>query len=310
MQISFVCPRDKHPLGENATGLICFQCGAVFPRVRNIPILLDDTSSIFQICDFTSGSEYGGASGYGGTADQFQGLRLAYRKFALKLANPNIPYKFFTADQAIAAVGQQVLHPRILVIGAGDITYHTDDVVYTDVAFGRNVICVCDAHDLPFADHEFDLVIACAVLEHVADPYKCVSEMTRVLRPSGFVYAVTPFLQPVHMGAYDFTRFTYLGHRRLFRCFDDLASGIFGGPASSLAAIIRYTLLSMTQNKAMRSACSLLGLLVAYPLRWLDLMLAGNPSSYDAAFGCVFFGKKRGTAITDRDLLKLYRGGM
>ena len=84
--------------------------------------------------------------------------------------------------------------------------------------FGRPYpILLGNAETLPFPDASFDLVIAVAVLEHVADPFRCVAEMRRVLAPSGHVYAVTPFLQPVHMGAYDFTRFTPIGHRRLFR---------------------------------------------------------------------------------------------
>ena len=36
---------------------------------------------------------------------------------------------------------------------------------------------------------------------------------------SGIVYAETPFMQQVHEGAYDFTRYTVLGHRYLFKKF-------------------------------------------------------------------------------------------
>ena len=42
----------------------------------------------------------------------------------------------------------------------------------------------------------------------------------------GVVYAETPFLQAVHEGPWDFTRFTESGHRWLFRAFERLDSGV------------------------------------------------------------------------------------
>ena len=103
---------------------------------------------------------------------------------------------------------------------------------------GSQVICmimivICDAHDLPFKEKSFDAIICQAVLEHVADPYRCVEEMFRVLKPKKFIYVETPFMQQVHMAPYDFTRFTYLGHRRLFRRFKEIDSGIACGPGMS-----------------------------------------------------------------------------
>jgi len=38
----------------------------------------------------------------------------------------------------------------------------------------------------------FDGAIAQAVLEHVADPYRCVAELHRVLKPDALVYAEIP----------------------------------------------------------------------------------------------------------------------
>jgi len=37
-------------------------------------------------------------------------------------------------------------------------------------------------------------------------------------------------MQQVHNERYDFTRFTYLGHRRLFSAFDEIDSGASCGP--------------------------------------------------------------------------------
>ncbi len=47
-----------------------------------------------------------------------------------------------------------------------------------------------DAHELPFADGEFDLVYCRYLLEHVADPARVLSEMRRVTRAGGRVVAM------------------------------------------------------------------------------------------------------------------------
>jgi SAM-dependent methyltransferase len=93
--------------------------------------------------------------------------------------------------------------PRVLVIGRRILGKGMEDfashpaleLVETDVAFGPRTKIICDAHDLPFADASFDGVVVQAVLEHVADPARCVEEIHRILKPEGVVYAETPFMQ-------------------------------------------------------------------------------------------------------------------
>lgn len=45
---------------------------------------------------------------------------------------------------------------------------------------------------LPFADKSFDVVTALAIIEHVNDPEMMLSEILRVLKPSGMVLITTP----------------------------------------------------------------------------------------------------------------------
>jgi len=42
-----------------------------------------------------------------------------------------------------------------------------------------------DVCELPFAEHQFDLVLSFAVLEHILDPTTAVRQLARVLRPGG-----------------------------------------------------------------------------------------------------------------------------
>src|SRR5690606_32272571 len=121
-------------------------------------------------------------------------------------------------------------------------------------------------------------------------------EMERVLKPDGWVYAETPFMQPVHMGAHDFTRFTFVGHRRLFRGFDEVASGIAGGPGASVAQIIRSALCGLTTGGGQKFL-RLAGVLLTLPIRQLDGLAARRPGAYDTASGFYFFGRRRVTPI-------------
>jgi SAM-dependent methyltransferase len=305
----FVCPRDHAALTHENETLVCASCQTRYPIIAGVPVLLHEDNSLFRIADYLGDHAYRGASDFGGTLDQTRGARRRYRDIVAWLAGTYIGRRRFSAGDAIAHVHARIERPFIVVIGAGDTKYPASDVLYTDVAFGRNVNCVCDAHDLPFAAGSVDMIIVISVLEHVVDPYRCVAEIQRVLKPDGFVFATTPFLQPVHMGAHDFTRFTYLGHRRLFRYFDDIESGTVGGPGNTLAHVVRQALLSLADGGKPRAVLRLFGLLIGVPLRLADHVLDRRLASYDAAWSVFFFGRKRAVPIPDREILTLFRGG-
>lgn len=300
----FVCPVDKVELAEKPDALTCLGCNRRFPIVRGIPILINDANSVFQISDYTSAESCGGAGSHRGGLDATSGLRRRYRNFARRLSEAPVPGTGFDVSAKIAEV---IPNAKILVVGAGKRRYR-GDVTYTDVAFTDGISCVCDSHDIPFPDQSFDAVISDSVLEHVCDPPRCVLEYFRVLKPNGFVFANTPFLQPVHLGAHDFTRYTFLGHRRLFRHFDEVASGPCGGPVYSGIHLFREQLLCLTDNRRAQSILRLIGLLLTYPVRYLDLALGKTEQSYNSGCAFYFLGRKREVPIPDREILKMFRG--
>jgi SAM-dependent methyltransferase len=148
-----------------------------------------------------------------------------------------------------------------------------------------------------------------AVLEHVLDPFQCVAEIHRVLKPNGIVYSEVPFMQQVHGAEFDFHRFTHLGHRRLFRNFSEIESGIACGPGSSLAWAWEYFWLTFSRKrgfarKAIRAACRA----STFWAPMLDPWLSKRIGAYDGANGYYFLGRRSECVLSDADLLLQFRG--
>jgi SAM-dependent methyltransferase len=82
---------------------------------------------------------------------------------------------------------------------------------------------ICDLNSI--ADHSFDGIICCAILEHVYNPFKAVEEMFRILKSGGVLFGYVPFLYyyHAHAGHYkDYYRFSEDGIRYLFKDFKNL----------------------------------------------------------------------------------------
>jgi SAM-dependent methyltransferase len=212
---------------------------------------------------------------------------------------------------------QRSAAPVVLIVGGSVLGAGTEELLRwcppiqlleTDVSFGPRTRVICDAHDLPFESDSFDGIVVQAVLEHVVDPYRCVEEISRTLRPGGLVYAEIPFMQPVH-ARHDFTRFTHLGLRRLFARFDEIESGSVHGPGAALAMVYQYFLLSFATKRRTRGAIRVFSQLSAFWLKYVDVYLSRRPGSLDAASGYYFLGAKASDQLTDRDLIAAYRGG-
>jgi SAM-dependent methyltransferase len=207
---------------------------------------------------------------------------------------------------------------RCLIVGAGDnpamnekLSRYFSRITITDVVRGAGTNVICDGHDLPFCDDAFDAVIAVAVLEHVLSPERVVAEMTRVLKKGGVVYADTAFMQQVHMGRFDFARFTELGHRWLFRYYEQLFRSSAAGPGSTLAWSISYFALSFVgKNRIARLLTRAIVRLLFFWLHWFDRLLVSAPSARDSASGVIFVGRnQKGPVLTPRELIGEYVGG-
>ncbi len=148
-------------------------------------------------------------------------------------------------------------------------------VVNLDIKPSRGVDVAADGHELPFLPEVFDGVVAQAVLEHVNDPNQVVSEICRVLKVGGVVYANVPFIQSYHYGPLDFRRYTVTGLEELFsrHGFSHINSGVGGGPATAFVWICRDFLASFAGRPAARETIQALAQWVLFPLKYLDSFL-------------------------------------
>jgi len=203
--------------------------------------------------------------------------------------------------------------PKILIVGGGEPGVGTEplwhckdfDVHSIDIYKSESVDLICDAHYLPLKSQTYDGVWIQAVLEHVVEPIKVVSEIFRVLKLDGFVYAESPFMQQVHEGAYDFQRFTVLGHRYLFKNFDLIEMGGNKGPEQVLAWSVKYLIWGLTRNRKIASVCGLAVGLLLRPLKHF----VSHKSLFDASSGVFFLGKKNSTKkICHKELVTGYKG--
>ncbi len=304
------CPVCRAELRQSRERFECVNsaCGIHFPIVDDIPVLLNEQSSVFSFDDFVSRRSTFHAN--------MQENRLKQAVIRLIPAiGRNLKARENYRRFGELLLGQSSL-PRILVIGGSILGEGMEalannasfDLVESDVSFGPRSMLICDAHDLPFEDRSFDGVIVQAVLEHVVDPYRCVEEIHRVLNDQGLVYAETPFIQQVHGGRYDFVRFTHLGHHRLFRRFEKIDSGAVSGPGTALAWSYQYFLLSFTTSRVLRGIIRIFASLTSFYLKYFDYFLIDKKGTLDAASGYYFMGRKSERVLSDKDLVKLYEG--
>ena len=127
---------------------------------------------------------------------------------------------------------------RILNLGSG-VNNLNRWCVNMDIELFGNVNVVGDGQQLPFKDETFDMVLLEYVTEHVPDSTKMRTEIWRVLKRGGIVYATVPFIQAYHGNPDDFYRFTVSGFTQYWRDFQQIECAPFGGPASALVGVVK-----------------------------------------------------------------------
>jgi SAM-dependent methyltransferase len=298
-------PRSLKPLEWRDGDLSTADGDERYPLAQGIPILIDGGRSVFSIEDFLS------------TDAAPRGTVLRLRRLAERLL-PSVSHNLAARENyrrlgAALARHDDGSRARVLVIGGSVAGVGFEELlrgpeielVETDVAFGPRTDLICDGHALPFADGAFDAVVCQAVLEHVVDPPRVVEEIWRVLAPGGLVYSEIPFMQQVHEGAYDFTRYTMIGHRRLYRRFEALHWGAIGGPGMALAWATVYFARALAGSRStLADFFAAIARLLTFWLKYFDRLLLRTPAGMDAASGTFLLGRKSADTIDDRALIQ------
>ncbi|MDF0489568.1 methyltransferase domain-containing protein [Sphingomonas sp. H39-1-10] len=199
--------------------------------------------------------------------------------------------------------------PLVLVIGGGAIgsraepLYESDKVgvVAFDIYASPNITFLADAHRIPLKDTSVDAVWIQAVLELTVDPIQVVSEIRRVLRPGGQVFATTAYLWSVCEGAYDYSRWTPSGLRWMFRHFDVLALGSASGLGTGVLLALRALAQSLLRSKKAGHVATL-------PFFWLRFLdrFTGTRVALDAAPALFFHGRLADQPIDVPELVRFY----
>lgn len=282
--------------------LVCSQCGVSFPLAGKRPVLLRHDNALFSI------------DAYLRTVEQDTEVG----KYSW-IPSPSVN---LSAERVLSALRAQLdasAEPTIvLVVGGGKqrawldrllISYASRrQIIYSDIDSGADVDLFCDGHDLPFQDGVVDAVVTTAVLEHVLYPERVAAEIARVLKPGGLLYSELPFMQQVHEGAYDFTRYTLSGHRRLFNAFQEIDAGMVAGPATALVWSIENFALAFVRRTAFRKLTKALVRVFFGWLKYFDHLLVNRPEAMDAASCTYFLGSKSETPVSDSEIIAKYVG--
>ncbi len=275
-----------------------------YPVIDGIPVLINENRSLFTLQDFIERK----------TTTLHTGSSLL--KSVARRLIPAISLNVRAKKNYRTLLGLLPRPAKVLVVGGSIMGFGMEEVyqdasietIGLDVSFGPLTSVIADGHDIPFEDRTFDGVVIQAVLEHVADPGRCVEETLRILKPEGLVYAETPFMQQVHMGRYDFTRFTHLGHRLLFRHFEEIESGPCCGPGMALSWSFTYFLRSFASTRRGAAFLGAAGQFLSFYLKYFDRWLLRKPGAYDAASVFYFLGKKSDREYGEKEIIKSFRG--
>lgn len=111
---------------------------------------------------------------------------------------------------------------RVLDIGSGGSSYGRffPNRLSVDIDPARKPDIVGDAHNLPFKDGKFEVILCTEMLEHTKDPFQVERELRRVMSPGGILILSTRFVFPLHDAPNDYWRFTKYGLKQLFREWD------------------------------------------------------------------------------------------
>ncbi|MCD6579142.1 methyltransferase domain-containing protein [bacterium] len=268
-----VCPNCKGKLIKNGKQLICNNCKDSF-MIEDEKILFTHQKGKFKKKGFFYSFK---------EKIKVNKLLFAITNIIFSPIFPNISYKKYLLPKG----------NTILDIGSGPYKLR-EDIINIDMKNYPGVNIICDAKRLPFNENSVDQIFNFSLLEHTEDPQKIIDEMYRVLKPSGTLYTLIPFLQPYHPTPCDYWRFSKEGVIKLHSDFEKIKCGVYAGPISTLLWIMQE-FLAMTLSLGipfLKDFWLLVITFLTFPVKILDPIFRLLPSSHILASAFYFYGKK------------------
>ncbi len=286
----------------------CMACNASYPVIDNIPVLIDEKNSIFKVSDFLNHERL------------FFETNVIYKAITSFLPPLGINWAAkgnyrYLSEELTNSYQKTGIRPSVLVLGgsiAGKgmtvlLQNKNIDIVESDVSFGPRTQIIFDGHQIPFSANSFDLIICQAVLEHVINPEKCVSEIYRTLKNDGIAYIETPFMQQVHGGPYDFTRYSHSGHRLLLKDFQQIDSGPSSFAGTALFWSYYYFLQAVFGfTPIIKNLVKIFARFSGFIFVLFDLIIIKS-NRIDGASGFYFIGRKNKEIFNYKDIVNYYK---
>lgn len=168
-----------------------------------------------------------------------------------------------------------------------------NELIRIGLPHSGNIDVFGDAMQLPIKTGSIDVLISSSVFEHLKNPEKAASEIYRILKTGGKVYAEIPFLRGYHMEPIDYQRYTIMGIEELFsrHGFKLIEKGICSGSFNALALIWTDFLLSIAP-RGTKLPIRFLSSWFFHPFKFLDRLFERSRWNYKLACNFYYYGEK------------------
>lgn len=128
---------------------------------------------------------------------------------ALSILQKMPPGKILDAPCGEGALSQKLIDSKfdVFCVDIDEVYFKLQGVPFTKIDLNK---------PLPFEDGFFDYVVSVEGIEHLENPFSCISEFARVLKPEGSLVITTPNIMSIKSR----TRFFFYSYHDFFRFID------------------------------------------------------------------------------------------
>ena len=293
------CPDCYSRLTSEMNLIKCLKCHMEYLIVSKKLILVSKDNELFPVENYINASK--NKNNY-----LLSKIKSAVPEISVNLSQKKMLYKF-------KKIIEKRKNYKLLVLGCGNqrkdllsIFDSDKNIIFTDISLESDCDIIIDCHNIPFEDKSFDGIIITAVLEHVYDPEDVVKSIHRVLKDHGIVYSEIPFMQQIHEGAYDFTRYSMVGHNKLFHHFKLIDYGLVAGPGSVLAWSIENFIKAFFNKNILRNFSILVSRILFFWLKYFDYFFQINKKSLDGASCTYVLAEKINRISSKKEIINTY----